>query len=128
MTMYKPYFALLGLPDWRNSIDNLWFNSLYPGGPERISCTFWGISSYVIVYSVFFVFWQTIRQWLYARMGLAVEKVFFDKLCIHQTNMSLREDGIKAIDVFLMRSSQLVILWEPTYFKRLWFVMLMNLY
>ncbi|CAJ1453265.1 unnamed protein product [Effrenium voratum] len=46
--------------------------------------------------------------------------VWVDKLCIHQTDMGLKAEQIAALPVFVARSSRMLILWDETYFERLW--------
>lgn len=45
---------------------------------------------------------------------------FLDKLCIHQTNPTLKAKGIASLDLFLRRSERLLVFWTPEYFNRLW--------
>ncbi|CAJ1334794.1 unnamed protein product [Effrenium voratum] len=46
--------------------------------------------------------------------------VWVDKLCIHQTDMGLKAEQIAALPVFVARSSRMLVLWDETYFERLW--------
>merc|ERR1719221_2302633 len=46
--------------------------------------------------------------------------IFFDKVCIHQTNPELKEAGIKSIGGILQNSKELILAWDTTYFQRLW--------
>eukprot|EP00929_Paragymnodinium_shiwhaense_P062868 TRINITY_DN31409_c0_g1_i1.p1 TRINITY_DN31409_c0_g1~~TRINITY_DN31409_c0_g1_i1.p1 ORF type:complete len:573 (-),score=91.21 TRINITY_DN31409_c0_g1_i1:206-1924(-) len=48
--------------------------------------------------------------------------VFFDKVCIHQNDQVLKEEGIKSIGGILRASKRLLILSDPTYGQRLWCV------
>ncbi|KAF4696489.1 hypothetical protein FOZ60_000179 [Perkinsus olseni] len=48
--------------------------------------------------------------------------VFLDKCCIPQNDSAARRQGIYNMDTFLRRSKQLLILWTPDYFSRLWCV------
>mmetsp|Transcript_51699 Transcript_51699/g.171311 ORF Transcript_51699/g.171311 Transcript_51699/m.171311 type:complete len:551 (+) Transcript_51699:78-1730(+) len=45
---------------------------------------------------------------------------FVDCLCIHQTDHDLKLRGIRHLGGFLSRSSKLVVLWDESYFRRLW--------
>eukprot|EP00929_Paragymnodinium_shiwhaense_P078789 TRINITY_DN40869_c0_g1_i1.p1 TRINITY_DN40869_c0_g1~~TRINITY_DN40869_c0_g1_i1.p1 ORF type:complete len:813 (-),score=96.32 TRINITY_DN40869_c0_g1_i1:196-2559(-) len=47
-------------------------------------------------------------------------RIFFDKLCVHQTDTGLKEEGILAIGNSIEASQRLVILWSPEYFTKLW--------
>jgi len=47
---------------------------------------------------------------------------FLDKCCIHQTDNEKKMAGIRQLGGFLHRSKQMVILWQPEYFTRLWCV------
>ena len=46
--------------------------------------------------------------------------VWVDKLCIHQTDLAKKEEQINALPVFVAHSTKMLILWEDTYFERLW--------
>lgn len=46
--------------------------------------------------------------------------IFLDKVCIHQTDLSLKEAGIKSIGAILGKSRMVLVAWDPTYFERLW--------
>ena len=46
--------------------------------------------------------------------------VWVDKLCIHQTDMAKKEEQINALPVFVAHSTKMLILWDDTYFERLW--------
>lgn len=45
---------------------------------------------------------------------------FLDKLCIHQTDCSIKVKGIRALGLFVGRSRKFLVLWSPEYFTRLW--------
>lgn len=51
-----------------------------------------------------------------------LKTAFLDKLCIHQTEPIQKQKGINAIGAFLIRSDRVTILWDATYFTRLWCV------
>ncbi|CAJ1335316.1 unnamed protein product [Effrenium voratum] len=46
--------------------------------------------------------------------------LWVDKLCIHQTDPDLKAEQIAALAVFVARSQRMLILWDDTYFERLW--------
>ncbi|CAJ1385378.1 unnamed protein product [Effrenium voratum] len=46
--------------------------------------------------------------------------VWVDRLCIHQTNPDLKAKQVAALPVFVARSRRMLILWDDTYFERLW--------
>jgi len=56
------------------------------------------------------------------RSGQPSKTAFLDKLCIHQTDIVKKLKGINAIGAYLIRTKGLTILWDPTYFTRLWCV------
>jgi hypothetical protein len=50
------------------------------------------------------------------------QSFFFDRCCIHQTDERKKVRGIMAIGRFLKFSKGMVVLWDPTYFTRMWCV------
>ncbi|CAE7600006.1 unnamed protein product [Symbiodinium natans] len=81
-----------------------------PGGWPTAS-----ISTYCTFLMVF-CFWQRIRRLLCCY----VPTVFLDRLCIAQHDLELKRQGILGLAGFLGKSRQLVILWTPRTFSRLW--------
>ena len=57
----------------------------------------------VSVTSMVFLFWQSRRL------------VFVDKICIHQTDLRLKAEGLFNLAAFLKHSRSLLICWDPTY-------------
>lgn len=47
---------------------------------------------------------------------------FIDCMVIHQTNLSLKTEGIKALGGFVTLSKNLYVMWDKEYFSRLWCV------
>ena len=45
---------------------------------------------------------------------------WLDRLCVHQSDMGLKQKQIAALPVFVANSSRMLILWDETYFERLW--------
>ena len=65
-------------------------------------------------YWLVFVFWQDLR-------GLCKKNmVFLDRLCIAQHDSELKKHGIMSLGGFLSKSRELLVLWSPRYFTRLW--------
>ncbi|CAK8999023.1 Uncharacterized protein SCF082_LOCUS5884, partial [Durusdinium trenchii] len=80
---------------------------------ERLS-NLWMFSCY-LVFLIFLFFWQRIRTcfvspWI----------VFLDKLCIHQENEELKQQGILGLGAFVHASDKLLVLWSRRTFSRLW--------
>eukprot|EP00440_Ansanella_granifera_P071634 gb/GFBE01077740.1/.p1 GENE.gb/GFBE01077740.1/~~gb/GFBE01077740.1/.p1 ORF type:complete len:599 (+),score=116.66 gb/GFBE01077740.1/:1-1797(+) len=70
----------------------------------------WPLMFGVMTFTLIFFLWQPSDQ------------VFLDKVCIHQTDMSLKQKGIDCLGGFLRNSNAMTILWDQTYFTRLWCV------
>eukprot|EP00929_Paragymnodinium_shiwhaense_P028878 TRINITY_DN16668_c0_g1_i1.p1 TRINITY_DN16668_c0_g1~~TRINITY_DN16668_c0_g1_i1.p1 ORF type:complete len:526 (-),score=55.08 TRINITY_DN16668_c0_g1_i1:49-1626(-) len=70
------------------------------------------------VYFTVLFHWQRIRQTLPLRLRSRL--LFVDKLCIHQDDPELKEQGVMGLAAFLGQSRRMVILWSPHYFTRLW--------
>lgn len=60
--------------------------------------------------------WHWVPKWC-PRLG---PFIFFDKVCIHQTQPELKEAGIKSIGGILQNSQELLLAWDSSYFQRLW--------
>ncbi|CAE8605259.1 unnamed protein product, partial [Polarella glacialis] len=69
----------------------------------------------LVAYCIILFSWQRILS-LRGRSAM----VFLDKLCIDQQNEARKERGILGLAGFLEISDELVILWSPSYFGRLW--------
>lgn len=67
-----------------------------------------------IVFFVFFWFGQPLTCHLF---GLSV---WLDKLCIHQIRSDLKALGVQNLDVFVACSDRMILLWDESYFSRLW--------
>jgi len=48
------------------------------------------------------------------------DTVFLDKVCINQTDSQKKQDGIDGLGGFIKHSKKLMVLWDPSYFTRLW--------
>mmetsp|Transcript_46049 Transcript_46049/g.107604 ORF Transcript_46049/g.107604 Transcript_46049/m.107604 type:complete len:546 (-) Transcript_46049:249-1886(-) len=68
--------------------------------------------------STFFV---ALAYWHYLPSGLGRKtNVFFDKLCVHQSDPALRQQGIDSFAAYIAKSDHILVLWSPEYFTRLW--------
>lgn len=45
---------------------------------------------------------------------------WFDRICVDQVNDSVKAQTLQAIPAFVAQSSQMLVLWDDTYFERLW--------
>ena len=55
------------------------------------------------------------------RLGLTQERsAFCDKLCVHQTDPNKKQAAIDSFLGFIGKSKEMVVLWSPGYFTRLW--------
>ena len=45
---------------------------------------------------------------------------FLDKACIHQGNLALKQPALQCLDIMLLYSRRMLVLWAPDYFDRLW--------
>eukprot|EP00439_Symbiodinium_sp_Y106_P042229 s149_g5.t1 len=68
----------------------------------------------LLVFFLFFFFGQHLCGQLWA------PSFWLDKLCIHQTKEELKAQQVAALPVFVARSSRMLVLWDDTYFERLW--------
>lgn len=50
------------------------------------------------------------------------QRVFLDKVCIHQKDPVLKKEGVESIGAFLYHSKTMLVLWDPSYAQRLWCV------
>ncbi|CAE7810910.1 unnamed protein product [Symbiodinium sp. CCMP2456] len=68
----------------------------------------WCMLTAGVVFAVVLVLWRSSRL------------VFFDRVCIHQTDAELKDNGILSIGAFLKNSEQFLLVWDSTYASRLW--------
>ena len=68
----------------------------------------------VAAFFVVFIFGQNLTG------GRWSMSLWVDKLCIHQTDLELKAKQIAALPVFVAHASRMLILWDETYFERLW--------
>eukprot|EP00438_Fugacium_kawagutii_P036478 Skav209705 [mRNA] locus=scaffold36:271303:272928:+ [translate_table: standard] len=45
---------------------------------------------------------------------------WLDQVCVHQTNAEMKFRTLQAIPAFVAKSTQMMALWDTTYFQRLW--------
>ena len=55
------------------------------------------------------------------RVGCVGEQsAFCDKMCVHQTDAYKKQAAIDSFSGFIGKSREMVVLWSPEYFRRLW--------
>ncbi|CAE7385259.1 unnamed protein product [Symbiodinium natans] len=89
---------------------NLLLAGRLPGGWQTASA-----ATYLTFLGVF-CFWQRVRS-LVPKLRTVV---FLDRLCIAQHDPELKQQGIRGLAGFLSKSQNLIILWTPRTFTRLW--------
>lgn len=62
----------------------------------------------------------SLLTWHYVLTWFRYYSIFLDKICIHQTDMDKKASGIKSIGSFLANSRMLLVVWDRSYFERLW--------
>ena len=51
------------------------------------------------------------------------KKIFLDKICIHQSNQSLKMEGLLNVCAVVKHSKSMLVCWDTTYIQRLWCVL-----
>lgn len=111
-------FGLLQL-DQINALPRpLKYSQVWAGYQISTEVGFAGTFAGALAFMVFFFFWQHVK----ALFSPNPAKVFFDKLCVHQTDMMQKQTAILSLSGFLNMSDRMVILWSSEYFSRLWCV------
>jgi len=70
-----------------------------------------------------FCFFQKPRfvlTYLFGHLAVDQSSFWFDRLCIPQINLWVRAQTLQHVPVFVAHSSQMLVLWDDTYFERLW--------
>ncbi|CAE7653746.1 unnamed protein product, partial [Symbiodinium pilosum] len=68
----------------------------------------------MVVFFMFFFFGHRLT------LGVWSPSLWLDKLCICQSDEDGKAEAISALPEFVRRSSRMLILWDETYFERLW--------
>jgi len=50
----------------------------------------------------------------------ARQSFWFDRICVNQSDTAVKEQTLQAIPAFVAQSKQMLILWDSSYFQRLW--------
>ena len=61
-----------------------------------------------LVFTLFLLTWKSNRV------------IFYDQICIHQTDPHLKREGILSIGAFLKHSDEFLLVWDDSYAGRLW--------
>ena len=46
--------------------------------------------------------------------------MFLDQICINQTDLESKANGVLHMGAFLKKSKSMLVLWDPTFVQRLW--------
>ncbi|CAE7221658.1 unnamed protein product [Symbiodinium microadriaticum] len=68
----------------------------------------------MVVFLMFFFFGHVVAR------DLPASAVWLDKACINQVELDEKQLAIAALPDFLKQSSRVLVLWDETYFSRLW--------
>eukprot|EP00929_Paragymnodinium_shiwhaense_P107240 TRINITY_DN73318_c0_g1_i1.p1 TRINITY_DN73318_c0_g1~~TRINITY_DN73318_c0_g1_i1.p1 ORF type:complete len:592 (+),score=42.49 TRINITY_DN73318_c0_g1_i1:181-1956(+) len=120
------------LPPWNSDMPNEVLRVWAPGQPPRVAYAGWFSATFSATYFVVLLLgrrpvervWRTSNRWTCCCSWRGDEELalFFDKLCIHQTDMEKKVLGIKSIGAFLINCDEMVIAWDKSYFSRVWCV------
>jgi hypothetical protein len=82
----------------------------------------WGVAMEVpvgvLLFSALAAFWAQFGPQVAGEH--ARRKIFLDCACIHQTDDALKAKGIQSLGGYLAASRAMILLWDETYFTRLW--------
>lgn len=81
---------------------------LLPGIDRGREFSYWCSLSGFVVTALVMVFWRPQNQ------------IFLDRICISQTDRTLKAQAIKSLAGLLKESDSMLILWDPTWTERLW--------
>ncbi|CAE7255468.1 unnamed protein product [Symbiodinium sp. CCMP2592] len=70
----------------------------------------------VCTFFVSLAFWHHVPF----RLGCRKSSLFFDKLCVYQYESDLRQQGIDSFAAYIAKCDEILVLWSPEYFTRLW--------
>eukprot|EP00440_Ansanella_granifera_P023166 gb/GFBE01025156.1/.p1 GENE.gb/GFBE01025156.1/~~gb/GFBE01025156.1/.p1 ORF type:complete len:615 (+),score=87.78 gb/GFBE01025156.1/:1-1845(+) len=84
--------------------------------PLFIGCQVLGPVAFVLT----LVLWVKCCSFFSCLKFVSDSRLFIDKLCIDQQNDAKKQKGIDGIGARLRNSDQMLVLWDPTYFTRLW--------
>eukprot|EP00928_Gymnodinium_smaydae_P044007 TRINITY_DN29389_c2_g5_i1.p1 TRINITY_DN29389_c2_g5~~TRINITY_DN29389_c2_g5_i1.p1 ORF type:complete len:545 (+),score=48.54 TRINITY_DN29389_c2_g5_i1:81-1637(+) len=104
------------LPVFHPAMDSTYLQLFVPGVPSVVRSRSWSFLGYIFAYYVTLAWWQCWVHWL----GFSQQTVFFDRLCIHQGNPQRKAAGVRGLGTFLSYSKEMLIMWDKTYFQRLW--------
>ncbi|CAE7190770.1 Gstm5, partial [Symbiodinium pilosum] len=91
---------------------------LYSAAPDSLAMNRWvcplTVDLPLVVFFLFFFFGHTLTREVWT------PSVWFDKACINQAESEKKKEAIGSLPDFLKRSARLLVLWDETYFDRLW--------
>ena len=78
--------------------------------------TAWWLLLFYALEVLVLLFWQHARELWRPRLG------FLDRMCIPQDDPEKKSQCVYGLASFLNKSDELIVLWSPRYFSRLWCV------
>lgn len=81
---------------------------LLPGIDRGKEFSYWCSLSGFVATALVMIFWRPQKQ------------IFLDRICISQTDRTLKAQAIKSLAGLLKESDSMLILWDPTWTERLW--------
>mmetsp|Transcript_23610 Transcript_23610/g.50369 ORF Transcript_23610/g.50369 Transcript_23610/m.50369 type:complete len:533 (-) Transcript_23610:508-2106(-) len=87
------------------------------GGPHGPAPSGWAVRVIVpFIFVIAFFFGREIVSFI----GFKGPDVFLDKVCIHQTDIAIQQQGILRLGAFLNYSDEMLVLYTNIYLRKLW--------